>query len=598
MSFSYDKSKHRGEDSDSKWAAYSDLLTMVSFVFLMLFVIANLRSSAASLQGRVEYQRLAMEADDLKQQNKVYDALKTDYLDKEASKNEVEVYKELMDKLSLLRDKAKVEKEDLRKQAEVNEEKELALNHYQQIIRNIINANLIAKAKLISRDEVIDTKRKEISEKEQVIEQNTQEIRNIRDNLQDRIAQLKKSEKGRKISKAKMEHQIAQLRAQSDEKIADLKSQSEAAESQLNNVTTELSKTKVTLASTKDNLASTEGKLADTEGKLQDESVARAKLGAELESTKAGYEDEIEKLKGDFEAKGAADRAAFEKELAGEKLSGAEKAAKERAFADKLKGDKDALEGKLSALGSKIAGTEKQLADAQEGRKSAEEGLKKSEAEKGKFKDYVAALEKDKADLAGDLDKAKEQLTVRKKVADSIRESLRKAGIEGDVDSRTGEVTIAFGKEYFDTGRADLKPGMESKLKKFIPLYSKSLFKDPKIASKIASIDLIGFASPTYKGKYVDPQSLADTDRDAVNYNLDLSYQRARSIFGYVFDRNKMQFADQKRLLGMVKVSGRSFLHEAVKGRDVANGISVKEFCSKFDCLQEQKVIIKFNMKD
>ena len=97
---------------------------------------------------------------------------------------------------------------------------------------------------------------------------------------------------------------------------------------------------------------------------------------------------------------------------------------------------------------------------------------------------------------------------------------------------------------------------------------------------------------------YVDPQSLADTDRDAVSYNLDLSYQRARSIFGYIFDRNKMKFDDQQRLLGMVKVSGRSFLHEAVKGRDVENGISVKEFCAKFDCLQEQKVIIKFNMKD
>jgi hypothetical protein len=48
----------------------------------------------------------------------------------------------------------------------------------------------------------------------------------------------------------------------------------------------------------------------------------------------------------------------------------------------------------------------------------------------------------------------------------------------------------------------------------------------------------------------------------------------------------------------MVKVSGRSFLHDAVKGRDVDSGISVKEFCAKFDCMKEQKVIIKFNMKD
>jgi outer membrane protein OmpA-like peptidoglycan-associated protein len=592
MSFSYDKSKSRSEHgTDSMWASYSDLLTMVSFVFLMLFVVANLRSSAASLQNRVEYQRLAMETDDLKQQNKVYDALNEDYLTKDASKNEVQVYKDLMDKLSLLRDKAKEEKEDLRRQAEANEEKELALNHYQQIIRNIVNANVVAKAKLISRDEVIDRKRDQIAAQEQEIAQNNEEIRAIRDNLQDRVAQLQKSEKARKISKAKMEKEVARLRALSDAKIAELNAQNDAAEQQLDAVAEELQKTQ-------GDLKQTTGKLAMTEGKLQEESVARARLAGELEAAKAGFEDQMDQLKGEYEAKAAGDRAAFEKELAGAKLSGDERAAKEKAFADKLAGDKAALEGKLKGLGDQIADTEKQLAAAEAGRAEAEAGRKQAEDEKGRYKDYVAALEKQKGDLADDLAQAKAQLNDRKKVADTIRNELKKAGIAADVDAKTGEVTIAFGKEYFDTGKADLKPGMEQKLRKFVPLYTKSLFKDPKIAKKIGSIDLVGFASPTYKGKYVDPASLDEADRDAVSYNLDLSYQRARSIFGYIFDTDKMKFADQQRLLGMVKVSGRSFLHEAVKGRDVASGISVKEFCAKFDCLQEQKVIIKFNMKD
>lgn len=578
MSLSYDKAKNRHEgNGDSFWASYSDLYTLLAVLFLMLYIVANLRSGTASLQNRVEYQRLAMESEDLRQQNKVYDALKTEYLAKQASESENQVYQDLMEKLTLLKGQAKDEKESLAKQAAENEEKELALNHYQQIIRNIINANLVSKAKLITRDEVIDKKREEIAEKEQVISQSNEEIREIRENLQDQIQKLEKSEKTRKISKAKMQKEVARLKAQSEEKIADLTAQSEAAEQQLASVAKELSTTKTDLKA--------------TSAKLEEESIQRAKLGAELEAARAQFEDETEQLKGDYEAKAAAAEAAFKSELENEKLTGAERAAKEKAFADQAKKDKAEMEGKLAALGDKMGQTEKEL-------QAAQEGLQKAEAANDKYKEYVAALEQQKAGLAGDLAQAKQQLDDRKKVSETIKKELRKAGLNADVDPRTGEVTIAFGQEYFDTGRADLKPGMEKTLKKFVPLYAKSLFKDPKISERISSIDLIGFASPTYKGKYVDPSSMADEHRQAVNYNLDLSYQRARSIFGYIFDTKKMKFEDQKRLLGMVKVSGRSFLHDAVKGRDVESGISVKEFCAKFDCMKEQKVIIKFNMKD
>lgn len=578
MSLSYDKAKSRNNGSgETFWASYSDLYTLLAVLFLMLYIVANLRSGTASLQSRVEYQRLAGESEDLRQQNKVYEALKTEYLAKQASESETKAYEDLMDKLSLLKTQAKEEKESLAKQAAENEQKEMALNHYQQMIRNIINANLVAKAKLITRDEVIDKKREEIEAKEAVITQNNAEIREIRDNLQDQIKRLESSEKTRKISKAKMQKEIARLKADSEQKIADLAAQSEAAEQQLASVAKELSTTKTDLKA--------------TSAKLEEESIRRAKLGAELEAARAQFEDETEQLKGDYEAKAAAAEAAFKAELENEKLTGAERAAKEKAYADQAKKDKAQLEGKLAALGEQMGKTEKDL-------QAAQDGLKKAEAANDKYKDYVAALEKQKSGLADDLAAAKQQLADRKKVADTIKKELQKAGIKADVDPRTGEVTMAFGQEYFDTGRADLKPGMEKTLKKFVPLYAKSLFKDPKIAQRISSIDLIGFASPTYQGKYVDPQSLADEHRQAVNYNLDLSYQRARSIFGYVFDTKKMKFEDQKRLLGMVKVSGRSFLHEAVKGRDIQSGISVKEFCAKFDCLKEQKVIIKFNMKD
>jgi hypothetical protein len=139
---------------------------------------------------------------------------------------------------------------------------------------------------------------------------------------------------------------------------------------------------------------------------------------------------------------------------------------------------------------------------------------------------------------------------------------------------------------------------MKTTLKKFVPNYSKSLFDDPKIAKEIQSLEIIGFSSPTYRGKYVDPQSLKEEDRTAIDYNLDLSYNRAKSIFSYMFDKKSMTYKYQKEMLPLVKVTGRSFLAEEMKGRDIASGIPIKEYCAKYDCDKSQKVIIKFNLKD
>jgi len=159
-------------------------------------------------------------------------------------------------------------------------------------------------------------------------------------------------------------------------------------------------------------------------------------------------------------------------------------------------------------------------------------------------------------------------------------------------------VVLSFGKEYFETGRSDLKNGMKDTLNKFMPTYARSLFQDKKTAEKITGVEIIGFASPTYQGKYIDPASLSPGDKKAVEYNLDLSYYRAKSIFSYTFDKSKMSFPYQKKMLPKVKVTGRSFLAESLKGRDIASGISQKEFCAQFNCKEAQKVIIKFNMNE
>ena len=154
MAFDYDKIKKR-QEAENHWASYSDLFMVLSVVFLLLYVTSSLNNGTHQIQKAIEVQKLAKKAKSLEQQIKVYDTLKEEKLE-EQDPDEQKLYKELMGKLDLLQEKAKLEKEELMQQAQANDAKAQALNKYQQMVRNIINANILAKGQIVTRDKVID----------------------------------------------------------------------------------------------------------------------------------------------------------------------------------------------------------------------------------------------------------------------------------------------------------------------------------------------------------------------------------------------------------------------------------------------------------
>jgi myosin heavy subunit len=485
----------------------------------------------------------------------VYEALKQDYMDKQASQQDVQNYQELMDQLDLLQEKAKEEKVALDQQAQEHEKKARALNKYQQMIRNIINSNVVAKGRIKTRDQMIENKDQQLATNQEEIKSleqsvgekraqlalNERKIQDLNSNLDDRLKQLKNAYKHQKITQKNFEKQKKVLEAETQNRIAELREKNQAVAQQLNQVNQQLNQTS--------------SKLAQAEQDISKLGQEKSALAGQLEKDKAAYQGQISKLQGDFEAQRGRDKAAFENALKKEKLSGAQRAAREAAF--KAEADRKAKElaGKVAQLSDKMRATE------------------------------------------GELARAQENLNARKKLAQQIQQNFAAAGVKADVDPRTGDVLLSFGNHFFDTDRADLKPKMVEILKQTIPAYSKSLFQDPKIAKKIQNVEIVGFASPTYQGKYVDPRSLDPNDRKAINYNLDLSYARAKSIFNVVFDQNKMTFDHQRDLLPLVKVTGRSFLANPDEQRGVASDTQ-KSFCEKNDCAKLQKVIIKFNLKD
>jgi outer membrane protein OmpA-like peptidoglycan-associated protein len=212
-----------------------------------------------------------------------------------------------------------------------------------------------------------------------------------------------------------------------------------------------------------------------------------------------------------------------------------------------------------------------------------------------KTADDLGKAEEALADTEKELEDALRLAKRREDVAKSIKDNFANNGIDADVDVKTGDVILDFGNDYFATNSHSLRQGMEDTLRKAIPVYARSLFGTAESASEISSVEIIGLASPTYGGKPIDPTSLSSDDRIAVNYNLDLSYRRARSIFEYVFDTTNMEFDHQNTMLPLINVTGRSFFSEEIKPGDTGN-LSLDEFCGQYNCKKAQRVIIKFGL--
>ncbi|MFA9419924.1 MAG: hypothetical protein ACERLB_07215, partial [Gammaproteobacteria bacterium] len=285
-------------------------------------------------------------------------------------------------------------------------------------------------------------------------------------------------------------------------------------------------------------------------------------------------------LKGDYDKKqGELEALADDIEAGEEEISGLEQAHTEQLgeLEDKYQGLKDKYEGNLD----KVAKLDADLGAAQRNLKNTAENL-------GSTQDKLA-------DTSGELQEALVLAKHRQDLAKNIKDNFNKHGIPAEVDGNTGDVILDFGDDYFETNSHELKPGMEQTIRKAIPVYAQSLFADESLSSEISSVEIIGFASPTFGGKPVDPRNLSADNREAINYNLDLSYKRARSIFRYAFDTGNFEFDYQSTMLPLLNVTGRSFFAEDIDSGDLGN-LTIDEFCGQYNCSKSQRVIIKFGL--
>lgn len=733
MAFDYDKLKEKQNNDSNSWTSNSDLFMVLSLVFLLLYVVSSLRNGSNSVQKSIRYEELKKRNTDLEEQILAYEALKDDYLEKKASQNEMDMYQELMGKLTLLQEEADEEKNELRKRALAHEEKERALNKYQQLVRNIINTNLLAQQRIKTRDKkiverdqtisenektiaqnnrvisdqkveisqkkkIIEDKKKiieekirilaqkksqitklktDISQKRKIIASNERKIDKINNDLDKKIRQLNREYKRHKKSKRQLKNRISKLRKASYRQIAKLQNLNKKTNTALKSVNQSLSsaqsqieqanntialqkreqekldqelekaskkleedriafavrldnlhqehvkkmrrekqafeaslkKQKLSLAEQKRRMAAfqkdrerKEEELAqkisqlntnitDVNRQLTSAQVEKRKLAQNLERSRKKHQSELDSMRKAHRNKMAREKAAFEASLKKQRLSARAKANKLKAFRKKMAQKERDLGKRLKGLSDKIRATESKLAITESSLKSTKKDLGRTQAEKRRAIASIGSLKSQNKKL-------RSQVDTRRKIAKKMMKNFAKQGIKAKVNAKTGDVTISFGEEYFDAGKSNLKKGMKNSLQRFIPTYSKSLFDDPEVAKKIEAVEIIGFASPTYKGKFVNPQSLSSKDQAAVQYNLRLSQGRANSVFNYIFDERKIKYKHREELLPLVKVTGRSFLSGEIKDASKYEGMSHRKFCKVYDCRKSQRVIVKFSLKN
>ncbi|MEK2688019.1 microtubule-binding protein [Bdellovibrio sp. GT3] len=584
MAFNYEKHKS-SHSEDSFWTSYSDLFLGLSTIFLLLYVVASLRTGTDALRGQIENQKLSMQVEELQHQLKMYESVKNDYLANQASKDEAQEYQELMDKLTLLQEDAKSEKDKLVQQALENDKKAKALNKYQQMVRNVMNANKMAKSKIINRDDLIKDQDVEIADqeveikdlnqdiqhKQQLIAQGEKQIADTEQSLQRRMNELRYAYKQNKLNKTKFEQQMAAAKADANSKINGLSNANAQYQAQLQEANDQLGQTQSDLSKTKGMLAQKEGEARGLQGQLGEAKGQLGKTQSELASTRGALSQTSGQL------------AATQGELG-----------QTKGQLGHLKGKVGELEGELGATKGALGSAKGQLAAAQGELGQAKGQLGNLKGQVGNLQGQVGNLKGQLNATEGQLATARAEIEARKAVANEISKGFAKAGIKAEIDGQTGDVVLDFGQQYFDSDSDRLKREMKGVIEKAMPIYSRSLFGNPKISDKVSAVEIVGFASPTYQGRFIDPNSSKPGDKEALKYNMDLSYRRAKSIFNYMLDEDNVRFEHQKQLMGLMKVSGRSFLEVMkVQNRGVA---TAAEFCKQNDCKKAQRVIIRFSM--
>lgn len=185
---------------------------------------------------------------------------------------------------------------------------------------------------------------------------------------------------------------------------------------------------------------------------------------------------------------------------------------------------------------------------------------------------------------------------LRSNIAKDLAQAFKAANLNVLVDNKTGNVVLQMDKNFrFKKNSYYLNKKAKETLKKIIPIYSKVLFGNKEIKNKISSFNVVGHASPSFRGKFVSPE---DHNSKAYSYNMRLSAQRASSITNYIFSNSIGEYDHKQKLQLFTKAIGQGYIKPVAAPMKLNRKPASTGACGPYDCYSSQRVEISFTLKD
>ena len=587
------------------FASYSDLFMVIAFIFLFLYVVSNVRNGIISISKQYQHKK---ELEELKKQLSLSDEKLERNLNNEQYRAEKKSYENLLREFDVIASSAD---KDLQKQKEVLDlhiTRKNNISKYHRFVKKIIQATV--KNKMIVKDQrkelkVVKNNLEEQSSQLNIVKEKNQEISKIKNKV------LRESDYYKKMAKINYEG-IMHVRSNMNNRLNQVSDAKDKIFDEKNKYEKLASQYKESISQKELNIKQMEEQnkqLSSEINQREEKNEQIQKIVKKLQEEDQKKTEDLKEIKESISQKelDIKQMAEKNKQLSSEINQREEKNEQIQEIVKKLqeedlKKTEDLKEMKILAENNeKFKKQYQQMTDEQS---EMREQLQNFENKSNDLSEQISSLNKEKNKIT-DKYKTIERMVaskdeIRKELADRLKKYLKNDGKNLEIDAESGDVVFKFHKVYFSYDSYILKKEMKKELKEFIPNYAHALFGDEKLAAEIRSIELIGFASPTYRKKYIDPQNIKDKrELAAMSYNLDLSYKRAKSIFKYFFHNDKFTFKYQTKMLPFIKVAGVGYLKSKTFVRKPASDqINNMGFCGIYDCSPGHIVKIKFNIKN
>ncbi len=181
--------------------------------------------------------------------------------------------------------------------------------------------------------------------------------------------------------------------------------------------------------------------------------------------------------------------------------------------------------------------------------------------------------------------------SMRGQIAKKLANRFDSMQVDVVTNQKTGNITLFLDEAFlFKNNSYELRNEVQAKLTTIIPVYTDELFKDDYIKENIASVNIIGHASPYYMAKFVNPETASFK---AFEHNLTLSTNRALQITKFILGNEIGNYPFKSILRKKIKPTGKSFMEPILKAAS-----DPEDKCQAFSCKRSRRVEISFSLNN